>query len=176
MDNETVAMSSVAKLAIDQVQAELADAKANLEWLLENAQWINEVGIKPVFKGRMTFFFNPTHAQSIQIIQKVGGKFDKDYNATTVTYRQYGARDFILSDSQPPGTCRLVPTETVVEAHWEPEKIVKGFRLECKPAAEELTTPTEGKIADSKDDATESLPISPVTSENGNPFIHAEEA
>ena len=106
--------------------------EANVKWVEENQSWIDEVGLEVHASGNTILFYSPTHEQVIRIIREIGGKWSKRYNASTIAYSYHlpdYSRSFILCDSQPPGTCRMVPVVEIVPARWEPEKIPDDWQF-----------------------------------------------
>jgi len=145
MDKIETKKSAVTEALEDQARRS-KEIAANIEWLEANKSWIEEVGICPQFSGTTVLFYSPKHDQVIRIIREVGGRFAKRYDQTTITYSWYAddySRSILLCDSQPPGSCKMIPVIETVPAHWEPEKIVKGFKLQCREESEEGTADVE---------------------------------
>lgn len=144
---QTIENTSFYDEAIQNCENQVKAYAENIEWLKANKQWINEVGLAPSFSGNSTFFHNANHDQVIQvirIIRETGGKYNKTYNATSVTYKKTDSDRWIyLCDSHPPGSCRMVPVVETIAAHWEPEKIVNTFKLQCREEDEPGTADVE---------------------------------
>lgn len=137
------------KDAIENQQRAIESAEANLDWIEANRPWLTELGLEPHFSGITTVFYNPKREEVLTIIRNIGGKWDKRYKEASITYSgEMEGRTILLCDSQPPDSCRLVPTLKVIPAHWEEEKTEQGFKLECRkaddePAAEAETEPVD---------------------------------
>ena len=125
------------------MKKEIEEAQINIKWLNDNQSWIDELGIIPAFLGLFTIFRKPTHQQTILIIRSLRGKWEKDYGDTYIDYNQSfdDGRHIHIANSEPPQSCKLVPIEEVVPAHWAPETRVTKFKLQCtepKPSDDPL--------------------------------------
>lgn len=137
---------SVVEEALKVCECRLSEESRNRAWIEANQNWLEEVGLEIRFSGTTVLFYNPTRPQVIRIIREIGGKWNKRYNATTITYNYHlpdHSQSFILCDSQPPGTCRMIPVVQTVPAHWEPEKVINTFKLQCKEEGEAIMPDVE---------------------------------
>jgi hypothetical protein len=139
-------IKSVTAEAIATCTRRIAEEIANKEWVEANQGWLEEVGLEVHFSGSTILFYNASHPQVIRIIREIPGKWEKEYRATTISYTSTTpdySRFFILCDSQPPGTCRMIPVVEIQAAHWEPEKVINTFKLQCREENEPGTADVE---------------------------------
>lgn len=123
---------------IDDLKVEIQLLQNRLEWLQINQSMFKDCPDAPidVMDGRLDFNYL-THAQTMQVIKALGGKWDKEVLETKINYTredEIDGKTIVCWQAEPPPSCRIVEVEEEVPA--QPAGIRKVRKLECQPALE----------------------------------------